>query len=308
MKIIFAGTPEFAASHLQALLDAEHDIVAVYTQPDRPSGRGKKLSPSAVKQLALAHNIVVEQPASLRSKEALMQLQSYAADLMVVVAYGLILPKSILDAPTFGCINVHGSLLPKWRGAAPIQRAIWAGDKTSGVTIMQMDEGLDTGHVLLMRSTDVDENDTSADLYQKLAIIGPQALIECLDNFRNLTTQPQNDALATYAKKLSKQEAQCDWSLECEQLARNVRAFNPWPMAWFEYAQKNIKIHHAIALPLNHNYSLGSIISYEKEGLDIACIDGLLRITSLQLPGKKAQYVSQILNGNPQLFIVGSQL
>jgi methionyl-tRNA formyltransferase len=308
VKIIFAGTPEFAAAHLQALIDAKHDILAVYTQPDRPAGRGKKLSPSAVKLLASQHGISVEQPHTLKSDEALQQLQSYQAELMVVVAYGLLLPKAVLDTPTYGCINVHGSLLPKWRGAAPIQRAIWAGDERTGVAIMQMDEGLDTGDVLLEKSIAIHPNDTSADLYDKLALLGPTALVECISNLDILDPVKQDDSLATYAKKLSKEEGKCDWSLTCHQLARNVRAFNPWPMAWFVFEDKNIKIHEAHAIEQSHHLDFGSLVNYSKEGLDIACKDGLLRITSLQLPGKKAQAVSQIINGNPAQFISGSKL
>lgn len=308
MKLIFAGTPEFAGAHLQALIEANYEIVAVYTQPDRPAGRGKKLSPSAVKTIAQAHNIPVEQPQNLKSSESLLQLQSYQADLMVVVAYGLILPKAVLDTPTFGCINVHGSLLPKWRGAAPIQRAVWAGDTLTGVTIMQMDEGLDTGDILLTKSLEIGKDDTSGDVYHKLATLGPKALKDCLANLANITASKQDDVQATYAKKLSKEEAKCDWELSCQQLERNVRAFNPWPMAWFEYEQKNIKIHQSCAIEQAHTYSIGSIVAYNKEGLDIACSNGILRITVLQLPGKKAQAVSQIVNGNPTLFHPGSNV
>ncbi|WP_371195356.1 methionyl-tRNA formyltransferase [Glaciecola sp. SC05] len=308
MKIIFAGTPEFAAAHLQALIHAGHNIIAVYTQPDRPSGRGNKLTPSAVKLLALKHDIPVEQPPSLKSDDALRQLQNYHADLMVVVAYGLLLPKAVLDTPQLGCINVHGSLLPKWRGAAPIQRAIWAGDKSTGVTIMQMDEGLDTGPMLLMKSTDILHTETSADLYERLATLGPATLLECLSKIKTLRPVKQDDAAATYAKKLSKEEAKCDWSLSCHQLARNVRAFNPWPMAWFESEHKNIKIHQAMAIEQAHNIVAGTIVRYDKEGLDVACTDGILRITSLQMPGKKAQAINQLVNGNPNQFVSGSEL
>lgn len=308
MKIIFAGTPEFAAAHLQALLAADHDVVAVYTQPDRPAGRGKKLNASAVKILAQQHGIAIEQPSTLKSVEAQLQLKSYQTDLMVVVAYGLLLPKAVLDTPTFGCINVHGSLLPKWRGAAPIQRAIWAGDNKTGVSIMQMDEGLDTGDVLLEKTIAIADTDTSADLYAKLAVIGPVALVKCIAEIAHLKPVKQNDTLATYAKKLSKEEAKCDWALCCEELARNVRAFNPWPFAWFEHNRKHFKIYAAQALEQTHSHSLGTIVSYTKEGLDVACSDGILRITQLQLPGKKAQEVSQIVNGNPSLFNIGSTL
>jgi len=248
LKLVFAGTPDFAASHLQALIDAKHQVLAVYTQPDRPAGRGKKLQASAVKQLAQLHNIPVEQPLNFKEPDSITTLQEYECDLMVVVAYGLLLPQDVLDTPRFGCINVHGSLLPRWRGAAPIQRAIWAGDATSGVCIMQMDIGLDTGSVLLQKEIDIDNNDTSASLYSKLAALGPEALLACLDDFASLTPKIQNDAQASYAKKLSKQEARCDWSQPVEQLERNVRAFNPWPMAWFVHEEKAIKVHKAKAV------------------------------------------------------------
>lgn len=216
MKIIFAGTPDFAAKHLQALIDSEHQIVAVYTQPDRPAGRGKKLQASAVKALALEHDLPVYQPSTLKDANAQQQLAELKADLMVVVAYGLILPKIVLDTPTFGCINVHGSLLPKWRGAAPIQRSIWAGDKQTGVTIMQMDEGLDTGAMLSKHAINIQATDTSASLYEKLAELGPKALLETINNFSNLNSEPQQNNLATYAEKLSKQEAEIDWRQPAE--------------------------------------------------------------------------------------------
>jgi methionyl-tRNA formyltransferase len=309
VRLIFAGTPDFAAAHLEALLSSQqHDIVAVYTQPDRPAGRGKKLTPSAVKTLALVHGLPVEQTASLKTPEALEQLNAYQADLMVVVAYGLILPKAILETPKFGCINVHGSLLPKWRGAAPIQRAVWAGDERTGVCIMQMDEGLDTGAVLLEKSLAIEADDTSADVYDKLALLGPQALIETLQNFDSLEPVPQDDRLASYAKKLSKAEAKCDWSLNSTQLERNIRAFNPWPVVWFEHHQQPVKVWQAIAIQSTHEYPLGSVVNYSVEGLDIACEGGILRITKLQLAGKKAQYVKELIHGKADLFITGEQL
>jgi methionyl-tRNA formyltransferase len=308
VRIIFAGTPEFAAAHLRALFDAKHEVVAVYTQPDRPAGRGKKLTASAVKSLAQANNIPVEQPPSLKSADALSTLQSYNADVMIVVAYGLLLPKAVLDTPKYGCINVHGSLLPKWRGAAPIQRAIWAGDEQTGIAVMQMDEGLDTGDVLLEKSIPIQLIDTSASVYRKLAELGPSVLLECIAQLsvNNLRPQQQDNRLASYAKKLSKVEAKCDWHLSCHQLSRNVRAFNPWPMAWFEHQHQQLKIHTADAIETAHKYPVGSIVSYDKDGLNIACRDGLLSVTELQLPGKKAQKVKQMVNGNASLFSVGS--
>lgn len=308
MKLVFAGTPDFAASHLQALIDAKHQVLAVYTQPDRPAGRGKKLQASAVKQLAQLHNIPVEQPLNFKEPDSITTLQEYECDLMVVVAYGLLLPQDVLDTPRFGCINVHGSLLPRWRGAAPIQRAIWAGDATSGVCIMQMDIGLDTGPVLLQKEIDIDNNDTSASLYSKLAALGPEALLACLDDFASLTPKIQNDAQASYAKKLSKQEARCDWSQPVEQLERNVRAFNPWPMAWFVHEEKAIKVHKAKAVVRKHTYPLGTIIEFTQSGLHIAVSGGVFCITELQLPGKKPQQIDQLVNGNKLLFKSGDIL
>ena len=256
LNIIFAGTPDFAAQHLQALIDSPHNVIAVYTQPDKPAGRGKKLQASPVKQLAEQHQILVYQPKSLRKPETQAELTALQADVMVVVAYGLILPQAVLDAPTYGCLNVHGSLLPRWRGAAPIQRAIWAGDKQTGVTIMQMDAGLDTGDMLHKVFCDIDLQDTSADLYHKLAEIAPNALIEVLNHLTDGTfiAEPQDDTQSNYAEKLSKEEAKLDWQLSAGQLERNIRAFNPWPMAYLQLTDEQgnpqtLKVYQATVLP-----------------------------------------------------------
>lgn len=309
MRIIFAGTPEFAATHLEALLDTDHEVVAVYTQPDRPSGRGKKLMASAVKQLAEKHAIAVYQPASLKTDTALEELSALDADLMVVVAYGVILPKAILEAPKQGCINVHGSILPKWRGAAPIQRALWAGDTETGVTIMQMDEGLDTGAMLSISRISISKDDTSASLYNKLAELGPVALIETINNLDEITATAQENERATYAAKLTKQEAYLEWQLGAQQLELNVRAFNPWPVAWFSYQEKPIKVWKASIEKIKPSDALlakpGEILSFDKHGLKIMTSDGILVIHTLQLAGKKAQEVQQIVNGNPNAFEVG---
>lgn len=310
MRIIFAGTPDFAASHLHALLhdtDEAHKIVAVYTQPDRPAGRGKKLQASAVKALAIEHDLPVYQPQTLKTEQAVEDLQKLNADLMIVVAYGVILPKAILSTPKFGCINVHGSILPKWRGAAPIQRSIWAGDAITGVSIMQMDEGLDTGPVLMTQSINIEDTDTSASLYSKLAKLGPKALLKSLANFSTLTPIKQNDQLASYAKKLSKEEARIDFTQTAKQLARNVRAFNPWPVAWFMYNDKPVKIWQGSYKEISNdtllNHQPGQIISYDKTGLTVACGEGVLTITKLQLAGKKAQDIATLVNGQNTLFI-----
>ena len=310
LKIIFAGTPDFAAQHLAALLSSEHEVIAVYTQPDRPAGRGKKLQASAVKQLALENNLPVFQPESLKDANAQQQLVELNADLMVVVAYGLLLPQVVLDTPRLGCINVHGSLLPKWRGAAPIQRSIWAGDEYAGVTIMQMDIGLDTGDMLLKAQIKIAEQDTSATLYNKLAELGPQALIDCIQQIEAGTAvaEAQDDSQASYAKKLSKEEALIDWQLPAAQLERNIRAFNPWPMAFFNCNNQAIKVHKAQVLSSDKKLPVGTIVQADKSGIDVQTSDGILRLLELQLPGKKPLAVADILNGRADWFQQGIQL
>lgn len=310
LKIIFAGTPDFAAQHLAALLSSEHEIIAVYTQPDRPAGRGKKLQASAVKQLALENNLPVFQPESLKDVDAQQQLAELNADLMVVVAYGLLLPQVVLDTPRLGCINVHGSLLPKWRGAAPIQRSIWAGDEYAGVTIMQMDIGLDTGDMLLKAQIKIAEQDTSASLYNKLAELGPQALVDCIQQIEAGTAEAeaQDDNQASYAKKLSKEEALIDWQLPAVQLERNIRAFNPWPMAFFNCNEQAIKVHKAQVLATPQHLPAGTIVQADKSGIDVQTSEGILRLLELQLPGKKPLAVADILNGRADWFQQGTQL
>ncbi|MDZ7867802.1 MAG: methionyl-tRNA formyltransferase [Rheinheimera sp.] len=313
LRIIFAGTPDFAARHLQALLDSEHQVIAVYTQPDRPAGRGQQLQASPVKQLAVAHNIPVFQPKSLKKAPAQQQLAALDADLMVVVAYGLILPQLVLDTPKRGCINVHGSLLPRWRGAAPIQRALWAGDLETGVTIMQMDAGLDTGAMLSIASLPIEATDTSATLYDKLAVIGPQALIEALQDLPALQAkaQPQPESVANYAEKLSKEEAQLDFNKSAAALEREIRAFNPWPVSYLQLppqqqASQQLKIWQArieagTAQP-------GQVVRVDKKGIAIGTSDGLLVIEQLQPPGKKSMAVVDFLNGRADWFQPGQQL
>jgi len=317
LRVVFAGTPDFAAKHLQALIDSKHEVVAVYSQPDRPAGRGKKLQASPVKQLAEQSNVAVLQPQNFKTEAAQQQLADLEADVMVVVAYGLILPQNILDTPKYGCLNVHGSLLPRWRGAAPIQRSIWAGDKQTGVTIMQMDSGLDTGAMLLKKSIPITSKDTSASLYTSLASLGPPALIETLDNLTSMTAEIQDDALANYAKKLSKQEAKIDWAEDAAQLERNIRAFNPWPMAFFECKTGSetvaIKVWRAEVQELSNqlldpNAKVGQIISSNKEGILIKAGKRRLLLTIIQIPGKKAMPVADILNSRKEWFAVGSVL
>ncbi|MDC8829140.1 methionyl-tRNA formyltransferase [Alteromonas gilva] len=309
LNIVFAGTPDFAATHLQKLLDSQHQVVAVYTQPDRPAGRGKKLMPSATKQVAVEHNIPVYQPASLKDSDAQQQLAALQPDIMVVVAYGLLLPAAVLAIPAHGCINVHGSILPRWRGAAPIQRSLWAGDTETGVTIMQMDEGLDTGDMLHISKLPITADDTSATLYAKLASSGPEALVHVLDNLHSLRAEKQNDAEATYAKKLSKEEAFLDWQQSAQQLSRNVRAFNPWPVCWSQVKDKNIKVWQASAMSTPATDAVpGTILAADKNGIVVATSDGALCIEKLQLPGKKPMAVQDVLNGHQDWFAVGSVL
>ncbi|MCP9340463.1 methionyl-tRNA formyltransferase [Stutzerimonas xanthomarina] len=305
MRIVFAGTPEFAAQHLQALLDAKRQVVAVYTQPDRPAGRGQKLMPSPVKQLALQHEIPVYQPQSLRDPAAQAELADLQADLMVVVAYGLILPQAVLDMPRLGCINSHASLLPRWRGAAPIQRAIEAGDAESGVTVMQMEAGLDTGPMLLKVSTPITREDTGGTLHDRLAELGSHAVVEAVAALEagTLKGEFQDDNLATYAHKLNKDEARLDWKRPAVELERLVRAFNPWPTCHSSLDGAAVKIHAARAS--TGQGAPGQIIDASKDGLEVACGAGSLVLMRLQLPGGKALAVSDLFNSRREQFAVG---
>lgn len=307
LKIVFAGTPDFAAQHLKALLNSSHRVVAVYTQPDRPAGRGKKLQPSPVKQLALEAELPVIQPQSLKQEEAQTELSSIDFDIMVVVAYGLILPKVVLDIPRLGCLNVHGSILPKWRGAAPIQRSIWAGDNETGVTIMQMDVGLDTGDMLLKKYLPIEANDTSASMYDKLAVLGPIGLVETLDNLDSLSPEAQDNKFASYASKLEKSEGLLNWQQSAQQLDRNIRAFNPWPGTWCEIEGKNIKVWEAVIEEETSTLPPGTIVSVDKSGVSIQTGTNILKLIRLQIPGKKQQPFADILNAKPSWFVEGQK-
>jgi len=305
MRIVFAGTPEFAAQHLQALLDAGREVVAVYTQPDRPAGRGQKLMPSPVKQLALQHGIAVYQPQTLRDPAAQAELAALRPDLMVVVAYGLILPQVVLDTPRLGCINSHASLLPRWRGAAPIQRAIEAGDASSGVTVMQMEAGLDTGPMLLKVTTTITAEDTGGSLHDRLATLGSQAVVEAVTKLAagELRGEVQDDSLATYAHKLNKDEARLDWSRPAVELERLVRAFNPWPICHSTLNGEALKIH---AAQLGEGQGTpGSVLAADKSGLTVACGEGALRLTRLQLPGGKPLSFADLYNSRREQFAPG---
>ncbi len=311
LKVIFAGTPDFAAEALKSLLQSQHQVVAVYTQPDRPAGRGRKLTPGPVKQLALEHGIDVYQPVSLKDADAQQQVAGLGADVMVVVAYGLLLPVPVLDAPRLGCINIHASLLPRWRGAAPIQRAILAGDAETGVTIMQMDEGLDTGNMLLKRICPIERDDTAQTLHDRLAEMGAAAAIEVLDQLSDGLTrpEPQDDSLSNYAAKLSKAEALIDWQRPAIDIERLVHGFNPWPVAQTEFSEQMLRIWLAHAVDgATTDQPPGSVLKADKQGIDVACGDGVLRIQIAQLPGGKAIAVVDLLNSRKELKQPGLRL
>ena len=303
MRIVFAGTPEFAVSSLRAAA-RHHEVVAVYTQPDRPAGRGRGLAPSPVKLEAVARGIPVYQPESLKDEAAQQQLRDLQPDLMVVVAYGLILPKAVLAIPTHGCWNVHASLLPRWRGAAPIQRAIQAGDAKTGVCLMQMEAGLDTGPVLLHQELPIAATDTGGQLHDKLAELGAQVLSDGLGLLRagiKPIARPQPEQGVTYAHKLDKAEAKLDWAQDAGALARTVRAFNPWPIAEATLAGERVRIHGAVALDLAHGQAPGTVLAAGREGIDIACGQGALRLRVLQREGGKAITAADYLNARRDL-------
>lgn len=298
MRIIFAGTPQFAASALEALLSCQFQVVAVYTQPDRPAGRGMQLTPSPVKKLALQHNIPVLQPLSLKDAAVQQELAAFHADVMVVAAYGLILPKAVLAIPRRGCLNIHASLLPRWRGAAPIQRAILAGDRETGITIMQMDEGLDTGAMLLKKSCAILESDTTQSLHDKLAALGAEAIVEALEQLPNglLKAVTQDNAQATYAAKISKAEAQLDWSQNAAKLSCAIRAYNPFPGAYSNLNGTAIKIWQTMATDGN-DMAAGTVLEVGKAGIKVACGTGALLLQVLQRPNGKALPAAQFIQG-----------
>ncbi|MDF0605654.1 methionyl-tRNA formyltransferase [Neisseriaceae bacterium TC5R-5] len=299
MKLIFAGTPEFAAAALQALITAGHEIALVLTQPDRPAGRGMKLKPSAVKALALQHGLRVEQPLSLRDEAAQAMLRAVDSELMVVAAYGLILPQAVLDIPARGCLNIHASLLPRWRGAAPIQRALLAGDEQTGITIMQMDVGLDTGAMLTVYPVPIAVDETAATLHDKLAAEGAQAIVATLACLDGLPAQAQPEQGVSYAQKLSKAEALIDWSLPAEQVARAIRAYNPVPGAYTLLAGDALKLWLASAE--SGRAESGVVVAAEADGLLVGCGEGLLRVPVLQAAGGKRLSARDFVAGRAQL-------
>jgi len=300
MKIVFAGTPGFSVPALQSLLDSSHDVIAVYTQPDRPAGRGRKTTASPVKQLAMQYDLPVYQPHSLKTEAAQQVLVALQPDLMVVIAYGLILPPEVLAIPRLGCVNVHASLLPRWRGAAPIQRAILAGDAETGVCLMQMDAGLDTGPVLASTVSPIVAEDTGSRLHDKLAQLGAQLLSDNLSRLEQGQLEPrqQDEVLACYAGKLEKSEARIDWRAPAVEIMRRIRAFNAWPVAETRYADRQLRIWDAIVAPGEAEALPGTVQSVDKTGIEVACGAGRLRLLELQLPGARAITAGEFINAH----------
>ena len=312
MRIVFAGTPDFSVPCLKALINSSHDVIAVYTQPDRPAGRGRKLTASPVKQVALEHGIDVYQPKSLRNEQALAELKTLKPDLMIVIAYGLLLPQSVLDIPLYGCINVHASVLPRWRGAAPIHRALLAGDDSTGVTIMQMDAGLDTGDMLTIKHCPIFLTETTQSLHDKLSELGATALLETLDSLEKDSLKPvkQDDSLSTYANKIDKSEGIIDWRQSASSLERQIRALTPWPSAYTHLEGKQIKVHQASVISgmtdSNASTKPGTILLHSQQGIVVACGEDALCIERLQLPGAKALSAKEVLNAKAKLFAPGT--
>ena len=301
MRIVFAGTPEFAVPPLRALLDSPHEICGVYTQPDRPAGRGRKLTPSPVKVLALEAGLPVFQPETLKDEAAQAQLRNLNPDLMVVVAYGLLLPRAVIDTPPLGCINIHASLLPRWRGAAPIQRSIMAGDSETGVTIMYIEPRLDAGPMLLKKACPIGPDDTAGDLHDRLSRIGAEALLETLPSIAAGTAQPeiQDESLVTHAAKINKDDAQLDWSRPAAELQCQVRAFNPWPVAETVYRDQILRVWRATVVPESRSEPPGTLL-IDGENLDVVTGHDCLRLLEIQLPGGKRISARDFINGHPE--------
>jgi methionyl-tRNA formyltransferase len=310
LRVVFGGTPEFAAAHLQSLLNSRHHVIAVYTQPDRPAGRGRKLQASPVKQVAELAGLPVYQPATLKDAAQQQQLAALQADVMVVVAYGLILPQQVLDTPRLGCINVHGSLLPRWRGAAPVQRAIEAGDTKTGITIMQMNAGLDTGDMLATAACPIDARTNAGTLLQELAVLGPSLLLQVLDDLPAYLArrQQQDESQANYAHKILKAEALIDWCDSAAHLERKIRAFNPFPVCFSTLSGQRVRVWDASPLPAGTSATApGTIVRADEEGIVVACGEGALSLQVLQLEGGKALPARQLLSAYQTQFAVGAQ-
>ncbi len=305
MNIVFAGTPAFGLPCLEALQASSHSLIAIYTQPDRPAGRGRKLQASAVKEWALAQPIPVYQPFNFKQEETIEALAALKPDLMVVIAYGLILPKKVLEIPRLGCVNVHASLLPRWRGASPIQHALLEGDEISGITVMQMDAGMDTGDKLMEVSCRLSLDDTAASLHDKLADLAPSALLETIEVLATAKQKPvvQDNALATYAGKIKKEDAAINWARTARELANQIRAFNPWPVAFTQTDTSLLRIYQAEELVGDaRNFSPGTIVTLDLQGMVVATGAGFLRITKVQFPGAKAMSIADWLHaGRKQL-------
>ncbi len=298
LRIIFAGTPEFAVPALESLQRGDHHLVAVYTQPDRPAGRGRKLQASPVKACALKHGLPVRQPLNFKSDSDLAELEAWGADLMVVAAYGLLLPVPVLEAPRLGCINIHASLLPRWRGASPIQQAILAGDPDSGVTLMKMARGLDTGDIIASRRVEIDRGWNAGELHDALAPLGAGLLFENLDDIEAALRRAlaQDESLASYAPRLSKQQAEVDWEKPASVLLREVRAFNPWPVSYTFVGEDNLRLWSACALDDGGAGIPGTVIAHDAAGVTVCCGDGLLQVSELQFAGRKRCSAAQALN------------
>ena len=306
LNIIFAGTPEFGLPCLDALSQSSHHLMAVYTQPDRPAGRGRKLHASAVKEWALAHDLPVYQPLNFKTQEAVDELAALKPDLMIVIAYGLILPRKVLDIPRLGCINVHASLLPRWRGASPIQQVILHGDEQTGVTIMQMDVGLDTGLMLAKSTCLISATDTAGSLHDKLAALSAPLLLDTVDLLAQgqALAEIQEEHLATYAKKINKEDACINWNYSSAIIGQQIRAFNPWPIAYTSLNGESLRIHEASLVELNEDVAPGTVVRLDKKGMLVATVSGGLLIKKIQFPGAKAVSIADLLNsGKTQLHV-----
>lgn len=306
MKIVFAGTPAFGLPCLKALFDSHHELQAIYTQPDRPAGRGRKLQASPIKEWAQAHKLPVFQPLNFKDPESIKELAAIAPDILVVIAYGLILPRTVLELPRFGCINVHASLLPRWRGASPIQQAILHGDKKTGITIMQMDVGLDTGPMLASESCLIGEHDTAGALHDRLADLAVTPLLTILDALESNKVEPniQNDQLATYAPKITKEQAAIDWKQPAQIIDRQIRAFSPWPIAYTKAGDTTLRIHQARVVEQPHSALPGTILAMDKKGILVASGKDAILIERIQFPGAKAMSVADWLHAQrDQLYV-----